>query len=177
MSRLSAAVCAVLAAVSVAAIAAPESTRVIVAFKPGAGPAARAAVAAAGGNVALEIAGMNAMAVNVPARAVAGLARNPNVEYVEEDVKRYPLALTSASTGTPYQLGQLVPYGIRMVQADLLPDSYGSNRMVCIIDSGVDKTHEDLSATSSAARTTPAPATGAPTRTTTAPTSRARSRR
>ena len=35
--------------------------------------------------------------VEVPAAALNGLARNPNVEYVEEDVKRYPLALTAPS--------------------------------------------------------------------------------
>ena len=30
--------------------------------------------------------------------------------------------------------GQLVPYGIKMVQADLLPDTFASNQKVCIID-------------------------------------------
>ena len=125
--------------------AAPGSTRVIVAFKPGTASAMKAAVNAAKGTVKHEIFGMNAMAIEVPAVALKGLEHNPNVEYVEEDVVRKPFALTSPSTGTPYQSGQLVPYGIKQVQADLLPDANAANRKVCIIDSGYDRAHEDLS--------------------------------
>jgi subtilisin family serine protease len=84
------------------------------------------------------------MAVEVPAAALKALANNPNVEYIEEDVLRKPLALSGPSTGSPYQPGQLIPYGINMVQADQLPDAKTSNRKVCIIDSGVDISHEDL---------------------------------
>ncbi|MGX4642960.1 S8 family serine peptidase [Massilia sp. SYSU DXS3249] len=125
--------------------AAPDTTRVIVAFKPGAKAAMKSAVAAAKGSVKHEIFGMNAMAVEVPVTALKGLENNPNVEYVEEDAIRKPLALTSPSTGTPYATGQLVPYGIKLVQADLLSDSAAANRKVCIIDSGYDRNHEDLS--------------------------------
>ncbi len=128
------------------ASAAPaDTTRVIVAFKPGAKAAVKGVVAAAKGAVKHEIFGTNAMAIEVPVAALKGLQNNPNVEYVEEDAKRYPLALTSPSTGTPYATGQLVPYGIKMVQADQLTDSVAANRKVCIIDSGYDNSHEDLS--------------------------------
>lgn len=126
------------------ATAAPDTTRVIVAFKPGAAAAGRQAVAAARGSVKVELDWANAMAIEVPSRALAGLARNPNIAYVEEDAKRYPLALTTPSTGTPYATGQLVPYGIQMVQADLVSDAAAGNRKVCIIDSGYDNAHEDL---------------------------------
>ena len=129
-----------------ASAAAPDTTRVIVAFKPGAKAAMKSVVAAAKGSVKHEIFGMNAMAIEVPAVALKGLENNPNVEYIEEDVLRKPLALTSPSTGTPYTAGQLVPYGIKLVQADQLPDTNAGNRKVCIIDSGVDFQHEDLSA-------------------------------
>lgn len=127
-----------------ASAAAPDTTRVIVAFKPGAAASIRSAVAAAHGNVKLEIFGMNAMAVEVPTTALKGLDNNPNVEYIEEDVVRKPFALTTPSTGTPYATGQLVPYGIKLVQADQLPDTNAGNRKICIIDSGVDFSHEDL---------------------------------
>ena len=151
VSTLTAAIrlCLATLAVSVAgsAAAAPDTTRVVVAFKPGAAAAVKAAVATARGRVKLDIAGMDAMAIEIPAIAVQGLRRNPNVEFVEEDVKRYPLALASASK-KPYLSGQLVPYGIKMVQADQLPDTYAANRMVCIIDSGYDRAHEDLSGNS-----------------------------
>ncbi|MFC3461002.1 S8 family serine peptidase [Massilia haematophila] len=128
-----------------ASAAQEETTRVIVAFKPGAKAAMKGAVTAAKGAVKHEIFGTNAMAIEVPVAALKGLQNNPNVEYVEEDAKRYPLALTSPSTGTPYATGQLVPYGIKMVQADQLSDSVAANRKVCIIDSGYDNSHEDLS--------------------------------
>jgi subtilisin family serine protease len=140
--------CAALAAfgvMSTAALAANDTTRVIVSFKPGTAGQVKSLVAAARGQVQHEIFGMDAMAIEVPTRALQGLARNPNVEYVEEDVKRYPLALTTPSDGTPYATGQLVPYGIAMVQADQLPDTHAANRKVCIIDSGYDRAHEDLS--------------------------------
>lgn len=137
---------ATLGTISAAALAANETTRVIVAFKPGSAGAVRSAVAAARGNIQHEIFGMDAMAIQVPVQALRGLANNPNVEYVEEDVKRYLLSGATPSTGSPYLSGQLVPYGIKMVQADQLPDTYAANRKVCIIDSGYDLAHEDLSA-------------------------------
>lgn len=124
---------------------AADTSRVIVAFKPGAAAKIKSAVAAARGSVKHEIFGMNAMAIEVPNAALKGLENNPNVEYIEEDVVRKPFALTSPSTGTPYASGQLVPYGIKQVQADLLSDANAANRKVCIIDSGYDNTHEDLS--------------------------------
>ena len=46
--------------------AASDTTRVIVAFKPGAQGPARAAVAAARGSIKHEIYGMDAMAIEVP---------------------------------------------------------------------------------------------------------------
>ena len=125
----------------------PDTTRVIVAFKPGAAAKMKSAVAAAKGSVKHEIFGMNAMAVEVPNVALKGLENNPNVEYIEADVLRRPFALATASA-KPYAGGQLVPYGIKLVQADQLPDTNAANRKVCIIDSGYDRKHEDLSANS-----------------------------
>lgn len=141
---------AVLMVSSLSAQAAPlqnadeAKVRVIVAMKPGKAAEARGAVMSARGVLKHEIAGMDAVAIEVPEAALKGLANNPNVLYVEPDEKRYPLALTSPSTGTPYASGQLVPYGIKMVQADQLSDSLAGNRKVCIIDSGYDSGHEDL---------------------------------
>ncbi|QYF94488.1 S8 family serine peptidase [Massilia sp. PAMC28688] len=147
MSSIAVAVKMLVATVAVGVIgtaSAADTTRVIVAFKPGAAANMKAAVKAAKGNVKHEIFGMNAMAIEVPAVALKGLQHNPNVEYVEEDVIRRPFALTSPSTGTPYATGQLVPYGIVQVQADQLSDINAGNRKVCIIDSGIDRAHEDF---------------------------------
>ena len=126
------------------AFAANDTTRVIVQFQPGKAAAMKSAVAAAKGNIKHEIFGMDAMAIEVPTQAIKGLEHNPNVILVEEDVKRQLFATTSPSTGTPYQLGQLVPWGIKAVQADQLTDANTANRKVCIIDSGYDRAHEDL---------------------------------
>lgn len=124
--------------------AAADNARVIVGFKAGASANGKAAIAAVGGNEMLDLAAINATAADIPAKALNGLRNNPHIEFVEEDSKRFPTALTTPSTGTPYQLGQQVPYGIAMVQADQLPDTYASNRALCIIDSGIDLAHEDL---------------------------------
>jgi subtilisin family serine protease len=127
------------------AVAKPDTTRVIVSMKPGMAAGGRAAVRAAGGSLKLEIDGTDAIAIEIPAAALKGLQHNPNIEYIEEDLIRYPFATTTPS-GAPYNAGQLVPFGIKMVQADQMPlgDANTSNRKVCIIDSGYDLSHEDL---------------------------------
>jgi subtilisin family serine protease len=149
VSRINAAIQLCLAAAALGVIgsaaAAADTSRVIIAFSPGAAASVKAAVNAAHGTVAHEVFGMDAMAVEVPAQALKGLQNNPHVLYVEEDVKRYAFAATTPS-GPPYLPGQLVPYGIPMVQADQLFDLNAANRKVCIIDSGYDRNHEDLSA-------------------------------
>ncbi|QSX38249.1 S8 family serine peptidase [Shewanella sedimentimangrovi] len=111
---------------------ATEQERVIVKFKEGKGPSVMAQLHAQGGKMELDLSRHGAAAFTLPAQAIKGLANNPNVEYVEADVKRFPMA-------------QVVPYGIPMVQADQLSDSAASNMTVCIIDSGYELAHEDLS--------------------------------
>ena len=120
-----------------------DATRVVVTFKPGMSAQAKAAIAAARGAVKLELPALDAIAIEVPAAALAALRNNPHFAFVEEDVKRYRFALSSASSD-PYLAGQRVPYGVKLVQADQLPDTYAANRKVCIIDSGYDRAHEDL---------------------------------
>ena len=121
--------------------------RMVVTFRPGAEAAAavRAAIAHAGGKIKLELIGGHGVAAELSPAAIALLKRHPSVVLVEEDFKRYPLALTRPSK-PPYDKGQLVPYGISMVQADKVPDldAAAGNMKVCIIDSGYSKGHEDL---------------------------------
>ena len=126
-------------------VAKPDTTRVIVSMKPGQAAGGRAALRAAGGDIKHEIHGMDAVAIEVPTVALKGLANNPNIEYIEEDLVRHAFATTSPSAA-PYLTGQLTPYGIQMVQADNMPagDANTANRKVCIIDSGYDLAHEDL---------------------------------
>jgi serine protease len=114
--------------------------RYIVAFADGHSAAARAALSAAGGRVVLELGAQNAVAARIPDQALAGLQRNPNIEYIEPDVLRYPAALWNDITLG----GETTPYGIQMVQANLVNNVNGGSRKVCIIDSGYYQAHEDL---------------------------------
>ncbi|MFM2601096.1 S8 family serine peptidase [Vibrio fortis] len=60
------------------------------------------------------------------------LRNRSDVEYVEIDPPRYLLSETT-------------PWGYEAVNAQLLDDSNAGNRTVCIIDSGYDLAHNDLS--------------------------------
>jgi serine protease len=94
-------------------------------------PQGVALVRAAGGTVHHEFPRFNAVAVTLPIAAIQGLLRNPNVVAIEDDPIRVPYAQTE-------------PYGIGMVQADLVSDAQAGNRKICIIDSGYCIGHEDL---------------------------------
>ena len=109
-----------------------EDGRYLIQFKQFRG--ASAAVRAAGGNPVLELAPQRAVAAYLHGPALDALRRNPNVALIEADVRRYPLAQTT-------------PYGIGMVQADLVSDTNAGNTTVCIIDSGYFKGHQDLADT------------------------------
>ncbi|WP_341503899.1 S8 family serine peptidase [Gallaecimonas sp. GXIMD4217] len=123
---------AVALAISGSALAgADNGERYIVKFKEGHGPAAKAMLKSKGASLKLSLDKHNAAAFSIPAQALKGLQNNPHVEYVEADVKRYPMS-------------QVVPYGIPLVQADQLSDAQTGNMTVCIIDSGYQLAHEDL---------------------------------
>lgn len=134
-------------ALTAAQLKAQDKVRVIVSFRAGAGPAGRSAAAAAGARTVVDLAEANAVAVEIPRKALSLLQRSKHVESVEEDVTRHLFATPAKrSSATPMVASgpQTVPYGISMVQADQLPDASASNRKLCIIDSGIDASHEDL---------------------------------
>jgi subtilisin family serine protease len=123
--------------------------RVTLAFKPGASGAARAAIAKAGGRILVDLSAVSALAIEVPAVALPGLRRNPNVEFVEDDPERHAFRPPGAQPSRVGPAGassrsEVAPYGIAMVQADKVADSLAGGRKLCIIDSGIDRAHEDL---------------------------------
>ena len=73
----------------------------------------------------------NILASQMTAEQAQLLANDPDVEYVELDPVR------------DFQ-GEFTPYGIRMVEGNLLSDNFAGNQKVCIIDSGYDQGHTDL---------------------------------
>ncbi|MDX2427322.1 MAG: S8 family serine peptidase [Xanthomonadales bacterium] len=109
--------------------AGPDSDRYIISFQNAA--KGKSALRAAGADVLLDLPNQRAVAARIPARALKGLQRNPNIEYIEVDAPRFPMSQTT-------------PWGIPTVQADLLSDAATGNTLVCIIDSGYSNGHEDL---------------------------------
>jgi serine protease len=112
-----------------------------------------------------------AIACTLSSESLEGLKRNPNIEYVEQDDRRYPMMKrgydstndvlkkqhmrhnkqTRVENETRDEnhriLTDTVPYGIPMVQADQVSYDSSNPRTVCIIDSGYDLGHEDLPST------------------------------
>jgi len=116
---------------SVAIAAGPDSDRYIVSFLDDA--KGKSALRKAGADVLLELPNQGAVAAHIPARALRGLQRNPNIEYIEVDALRFPMSETT-------------PWGIQMVQANsnLISDANTGSTVVCIIDSGYSNLHNDL---------------------------------
>ena len=130
----------IVAALPLVAFAADDQERYIVVFKDGIGPNAHAALRSANAIKALDLPEHRAVAAYMKPQAAEALARNPNVELVEVDPKRYPLAWSNSTSG-----GETTPYGIKAVEANLLSAGVNINSCaVCIIDSGYFKQHDDL---------------------------------
>ena len=106
-------------------------TQYIVQFKEAQGDKGRAGVAKANAQVMRDFESRNPQVIRAPGPVINALRNNPNIAYVERDLIRYPLA-------------QEAPYGIAMVQADLLSHIAASSKTICIIDSGINLGHEDL---------------------------------
>lgn len=120
-----------------APIMAERADRVLVEVAPGKMAMMAQSVRKAGGTVHFEFPKLNVLAVTLPASAVEGLRNNPNVVSIEEDAVRYPMGDGE---------GQVVPYGIDMVQAPQAWDAGadGEGVTVCIIDTGLYWEHEDI---------------------------------
>ncbi len=84
-----------------------------------------------GGQVKHQLKSISAIAAELTPAQIAQLKNDPQVARIEEDPPRFAQA---AST----------PYGISMVQADLVSDSEIGNQKVCVVDTGYDINHEDL---------------------------------
>lgn len=138
----------VLVVIMIASITTPAYTsnqgnmRVWVEFVPGNGQKVEHALNGVGAEFHYRFENLNSFVVTVPEQALNGLRRNPNVLSIEEDLRRYAY-------------GDSVPYGIDMVQARDIWDANrdtvidpgaptGSNRLVCIIDSGLYTGHEEF---------------------------------
>ena len=127
-----------------AAAYAQSNARVTVAVghKAGSAAAVRQEVGKAGGRVLQDMAAADALVVELPAKSVSALAKNKNVDFVDGGVPRRIQGQRAVRSGVPGP--QVVPYGIAMVQADQVSDGAAGNRTLCIVDSGINASHEDL---------------------------------
>lgn len=150
-----------LAMAALGAQAAADTTRVVVSFSNAEASAnLRGAVARLGGVTKVDLSHINAVAVEVPTKALPQLRKLAGVKSVEVDAKRYlePNQMTTVSanellkqldkgTGTEginFE-GENTPYGIRQVQAGAkLPNAGAEPIKVCVIDSGLDSRHPDF---------------------------------
>jgi serine protease len=130
--------------------AAPE--RYIIKFVEGKENQGKSALKKLGGKIVKSMDRHHAVTASVPAGRLAMIEKNPNIEFVEPDGKRYPVsAVRAAPSGADRSTSehggtheQVAPYGYEMVQANLLSAGNGAAK-VCVIDSGYDIRHEDKS--------------------------------
>jgi subtilisin len=119
-------------ATGVASAKPEEKVEVNVGFK---GARGRQVARQSATDVVREFDSIDAITIEVPKKAVAGLEQNPNVRYVEEN-------------GTMEALGETTPWGVDRVDADVVHANgeTGDGADVAIVDTGIDDDHPDLQA-------------------------------
>lgn len=112
------------------AAAPQERVNVIVGFNHGID---KDAVIQHGGKVLKQFDFINALVVDLPAKAADALAKNPKVRYVEPDYVAYATA-------------QTVPWGITKVNAPQVQSAgfSGAGIKVAVLDTGILTSHQDL---------------------------------
>ena len=134
---------------------ADAAERVIVAYKADKAAAVRSEIMNAGGKITYEITRASAFAARLPSAGLAALKSSINVDFVEADVERRVLGAQTrtmettvvpmaGAADTSTSGSEILPYGIAMVQANQVHDALTGNRKLCIVDSGIDRTHPDL---------------------------------
>lgn len=119
--------------VSTAFAAPSELTPVIVGFK---GLPDAALIHAFGGQITNQYSIIPAIACSLPAQAIIALQKNPNIAYVEEDFE-----VTALEYGYPTE-----DWGITHIGAKTVHETNkGTGIKVGVIDTGINKLHEDLS--------------------------------
>ncbi len=117
-----------------AAAKATDDTRVIVVFKDRPNSDDIAHIKKCGGKIKRHLWLVNGEAVEIPANAIEKLKKNPRIKYVEKDVRVHTLQET-------------LPWGVDRIDADVVwaYGNKGAGVNVCVIDTGIDYTHPDLS--------------------------------
>ena len=111
--------------------------KVLIGFTKKPGPPEQALVRGVGGKIKYTYNIVDAIAASIPEKAIEALQKNPNVRYVEPDGQVFALETELESS-----------WGVERIGAGFVHDSgnTGAGIKVAIIDSGIDHTHEYLSA-------------------------------
>lgn len=116
-----------------AAKATEDMSRVIVVFKDKPKAEDFAFIEKCGGKVKRHLKLINAGVIEIPAKAIEKLKKNPRVKYVEPDIRVHAFQ-------------EVVPWGVDRIDADVVW-TFGNKGVgvnVCVIDTGIDYTHPDL---------------------------------
>lgn len=125
-----------------ASAAGKDEVELIVGHKARGGGAVRAELARQGGRVVTDLSEIDALVVAMPRGAARALAAHKQVDFVDPPVQRRVMG--GRGVRVAGSQAQAAPYGIAMVEADQLSDAHAGTRRLCIVDSGIDGSHEDL---------------------------------
>ena len=119
---------------------------VIIGFKNKPGASDINFITGLGGTINRTYTIINAIAATVPEKVLDIVKKNPNVEYIEIDEKMF--AHIPIGTCQEIQiLKQVVPWGINRIGSRIVNGlgNTGKGIRIAILDTGIDKEHEDLS--------------------------------
>lgn len=102
------------------------------------------AVLRAGGGVIHVYSNIPAIAIQIPAQALEGLARNPLVVDIEPD--SVVTTMAKPAKPTPSQPDQTLPWGVDRIDAECAHAQgvVGTGVKVAVVDTGIDLQHPDL---------------------------------
>lgn len=90
---------------------------------------------------------VGAMVVSATVDEINELSRDPSIEEIVDDPKRYPMHIPESMEPRVLQSdGETIPYGIKMVQATQAHQAgyTGVGAKVCVVDTGIDRDHEGM---------------------------------